>query len=316
MKLKPLVGALMLGMACLGGATAQTRLVTLGTQGGPIPSKLRSQPANALIVRDKVYLIDAGDGVARQLLAAGIDLRRVGQIFITHDHDDHNAGWGALIGLQWDLGIWPVHVYAPSAESMMQGFLQYFAPNARIRQADSGAGKLQPSAAFHAHDIKGNGLIFKDELISVTAQENCHYQRDPNPDMKRNDQDRSYALRVQTPDKTIVFSGDTGRCPPLTAFAKDADLLVHEVIDLPLTREMLRHQHVPDAMADGLMRHMTDEHTVPEDVGVLARDAGAKKVVLTHLVPGGEEPDERYTDGVRKHFKGPVVVARDLTVFE
>jgi len=252
----------------------------------------------------------------RQLFAAGIDLRRIGQIFITHDHDDHNAGWGSVIGLQWDLGIWPVHVYGPSAESMMQGFLQYFAPNARIQQADSKAGKLPPSEAFRAHDIKGNGLVFKDELVSVTGQENCHYQSDPDADIKRNDQDKSFALRIQTPDRTIVFSGDTGRCPALTAFAKDADLLLHEVIDLELTREMLRRHRVPDALAEGLMRHMADEHTVPEDIGRLARDAGVKKVVLTHLVPGGEEPDERYTESVRKHFKGPVVVARDLMVFE
>lgn len=123
-------------------------------------------------------------------------------------------------------------------------------------------------------------------------------------------------MRFQTPDKAIVFSGDTGLCPALTAFAKDADLLVHEVIDLELTREMLRRQQVPDKMADSMMRHMSEEHTVPEDIGRLARDAGVKQVVLTHLVPGGEEPDERYTDGVRKHFKGPVTVARDLMVFE
>ena len=286
MKLKTLLGASLLVAAWAGGAFAQTRLVTLGTQGGPLPSTARSQPANALMVGDKVYVIDAGDGVLRQLYAAGIDLRKVRQIFITHDHDDHNAGWGSLLGVQWDLGIWPVDVYAPSAKSMMNGFLQYFSVNARIRQADSKSGKLPPERAFHAHDTK------------------------------RGKHDRSYALRIQTPDKTIVFSGDTGQCPALTAFVKDADLLVHEVIDLPLTREMMRRQHVPDAVADGMMRHMTEEHTVPEDIGLLAKAAGVKKVILTHLVPGGDEPDSRYTDGVRKHFSGPVEVARDLMVFE
>lgn len=316
MTLKTLIGAVVLGMACAGSALAQTRLITLGTQGGPLPSKTRSQPANALVVGEKIYLIDAGDGAVRQAYAAGIDFRRVKQIFITHDHDDHNAGWGSFIGLQWDLGIWPVDVYGPRAESMMQGFLQYFAPNSRIRQADSKAGKMQPSEAFRAHDIKGNGLVFKNEQITVTAQENCHYHTDPASDRKRDAQDRSYALRIQTPDKLIVFSGDTGRCPVLTEFAKGADVLVHEVIDLPLTREMMRRQHVPDPVADGMMRHMKEEHTMPEDIGKLARDAGVKQVILTHFVPGGDEPDERYTDGVRKYFKGPVTAARDLMVFD
>lgn len=310
-----LLGGLVLALGCAASGWAQTRLVTLGTQGGPLPSTTRAQPANALLVGDKVYLIDAGDGVIRQLYAAGIDIRRLGQIFITHDHDDHNAGWGALIGLQWDLGIGPVQVYGPSAVSMMQGFRQYFGASARIREADSRSDRLPLEQAFQAHDIRGNGLVFQDGLIRVTAQENCHYQAAPDARKARHAQDRSYALRIATPDKTVVFSGDTGRCPALTAFARDADLLVHEVIDLSLTRDMLRRQKMPDAMAESLMRHMADEHTVPEDIGRLAQAAGVKKVVLTHVVPGGDEPDARYTDGVRKHFKGPVVVARDLMVF-
>jgi ribonuclease BN (tRNA processing enzyme) len=126
MKLKTLLGASLLVAAWAGSAFAQTRLVTLGTQGGPLSSSTRSQPANALIVGDKVYVIDAGDGVLRQLYAAGIDLRKVRQIFITHDHDDHNAWLGLALGVQWDLGIWPVDVYAPSAQVHDEGLSPVF----------------------------------------------------------------------------------------------------------------------------------------------------------------------------------------------
>src|SRR5690349_21489149 len=122
--------ALALGAALGAPAFAQTRLVTLGTQGGPMPSLTRAQPSNALVIRDRIYLVDAGNGVAHQLLASGLDLRRVGRIFITHNHDDHNADWGTLMGLQWSTGgRGDVHVYGPvGTESMMQAFLQYFAP--------------------------------------------------------------------------------------------------------------------------------------------------------------------------------------------
>ena len=75
-----------------------TRVVTLGTQGGPLPSRNRAQPANAVVVNGAVYLVDAGNGVLRQLTLAGLDYRRVSQIFITHNHDDHNADWGTLMG--------------------------------------------------------------------------------------------------------------------------------------------------------------------------------------------------------------------------
>ena len=133
------IAAAVLGVMMLGSAQAETRVITLGTQGGPMPTANRSQPANALVVNDRVYLIDAGNGVARQLVKAGIDHRRVGHIFITHNHDDHNSDWGTLMGYQWATGRrQPTHVYGPAGtEDMLKGFLQFFKPNARIRMADS-----------------------------------------------------------------------------------------------------------------------------------------------------------------------------------
>ena len=71
----------------------------------------------------------------------------------------------------------------------------------------------------------------------------------------------------------------------------------------------------PPGVAQALMRHMVEEHTTGEDVGRLAEAAGVKKVVLTHVIPGKDEPDSPYTDAVKKHYKGPVVVARDLMSF-
>ncbi len=192
-----------------------------------------------------------------------------------------------------------------------QGHLQYFAPNARIRIGDSKA-YPNPRAMFHAHDFAGPGLIYKDDLVSVTAFENCHFAH--GADAARDAQDKSYALRFQTPDQVVVFSGDTGRCPGLEVFAKDADLLVHEVIDLPLIEKAMRSELPPEA-AEGLMRHMVDEHTTAEDVGRLAEASKVRKVVLTHVIPGRSEPDSVYTDAAKKHYSGPVVVARDLMVF-
>lgn len=303
-----------LTLACAVTAVAQTRVIILGTQGGPAPSLQRAQPANVVVVRDRIYVVDAGNGVARQLRAASLDLRRVDHIFITHNHDDHNADWGTLMGLQWSLGRrTETHVYGPGGtEAMLQGYLQYFAPNARIRQADSKMGK-PPQDLFRAHDIKGPGLVFKDDLVTVTAVENCHYHDDATA-QPRNEQDKSYSLRVQTPDMVIVFSGDTGRCPALPEFIRDADILIHEVIDMPLMGQYLRRVLPPPA-AENWMRHMAQDHTEAEDIGRLAQAAKVKKVVLTHILPGADEPDSVYAEGVRKHYDGPVVVARDLMSF-
>jgi hypothetical protein len=85
-----------------------------------------------------------------------------------------NADWGTLMALQWDFGRrQPTHVYGPTGtEDMLQGFLAYFKPSARIRMADS-QGVTPPEKLFHAHDYKGNGEVHRDDLITVTAAENC-----------------------------------------------------------------------------------------------------------------------------------------------
>lgn len=306
------MAAAALGLLMLGGAQAQTRVITLGTQGGPFPSATRSQPASALVVKDRVYLIDAGNGVSQQLVKAGLDHRKVGQIFITHNHDDHNADWGTLMGHQWATGRrQPTHVYGPAGtEAMLQGFLAYFKPNARIRMADS-KGMTPPDKLFMAHDYAGNGEVYRDDLITVTAAENCHFGKGGAGDSGL---DHSYSLRFQTPDKVIVFSGDTGNCAQVQALAQGADLMIHEVIDLDLIEKSMMAQ-LPAPAVQALMRHMRDEHTTAEDVGRIAKAAGVKQLVFNHVTPGKDEPDSVYLDPARKHFDGPVTVARDLMSF-
>jgi ribonuclease BN (tRNA processing enzyme) len=301
------------GASLSAGVGAQTKVVTLGTQGGPRPSLTRAQPANAVVVGDRIYLFDAGNGVARQIMAAGLDPAAVERIFITHNHDDHNADWGTLMGLMWSLGrTADIHVHGPfGTESMLKGYLQYFAPNARIRQADSKRPRA-PSEMFFAHDLLAGGLVHEDAFVKISALENCHYHSDPAADA-RNPLDKSFTLRIQTRDRVIVFSGDTGKCAGLVDFVRGADMLIHEVVDLPLIEQRLRRGRPQDA--ESLLRHMAHEHTTPEDVGRLAEAAGVKQLVLSHVLPGGGEPDSVYVDGARRHFKGPIIVARDLMVF-
>jgi ribonuclease BN (tRNA processing enzyme) len=302
-------------------STGSTRVITLGTQGGPVPGQ-RAQPANAVVVGDRIYLVDAGNGVVRQLVLAHLDYRRVDHIFITHNHDDHNADWGTLMGLQWSTGrATPVHVYGPKGtESMLKGFLQYFEPNAQIRRAEVRRSS-PPGDLFLAHDITAAGSVYQDDLVKVTASEVCHYHFDP-ASPPEGGPHKSFAFRFETPDKVVVFSGDTGKCAGFVDFARDADLLIHEVVSLPLISESLRkfiaaqRGKVAPEVFDNLMRHMTQDHTAPEDIGKLATAAGVKKVVLSHFVPGdASDPESAYVDGVKRYFSGPVVAAQDLMAF-
>src|SRR5213593_110569 len=97
-----------LGLAALALPTRQTRLILLGTGGGPSPKRLRSAPAQLILVGDDAYVVDCGDGVARQMALAGVPLSRLRAVFITHHHSDHNADYGNLLLLGWIDGLKPI----------------------------------------------------------------------------------------------------------------------------------------------------------------------------------------------------------------
>jgi ribonuclease BN (tRNA processing enzyme) len=121
---------------------------------------------------------------------------------------------------------------------------------------------------------------------------------------------QSYAYRFDAKDRSMVISGDTAYAPELAEFAKDADVLVHEVMYLPAIEKLIR-QH---ANATRLREHLLAAHTATEDVGRIAAQAGVKTLVLSHFVPGDDPTitDEQWTEGVRKNFKGRIIVGKDL----
>ena len=296
-------------------AAAKTTLITLGTQGGPLRSKSRSEPANVLLVNDEPYVIDAGNGVAGRLAMAGVPLGRVGQIFITHNHDDHNADLGTMMGLAWTLGrSTSITVHGPKGtRDMINGFLKFFSANRDIRRSDfPNFYKIMPEQLFNVQEIEGPGVIYKDGNVEVEAIENCHFHF---PNSGASDA-KSYALRFKTADRTFVFSGDTGPCEAMVNFAMGADILVHEVINLDLYEAVLKTRPFSPEQRQDVLRHMQEDHATPDEIGKLAASAKVGMVVLTHLIPGGDnDPDNAYSDGVATHYSGIIVVAKDLMRF-
>ncbi len=63
-----------------------------------------------------------------------------------------------------------------------------------------------------------------------------------------------------------------------------------------------------------LLDHLKAAHTTTEQVGQIAAAANVKKLVLSHLVPGDDPAitDQMWITGARQHFRGEIVVARDL----
>jgi ribonuclease BN (tRNA processing enzyme) len=282
------------------GQQARTRLILLGTAGGPRPRASRSAPAQAIIVDDAAYIVDCGDGVARQLVLAGVPLRAVRHIFITHHHSDHEADYGNLILLAWTAGLctrldsWG----PPPLRRMTELFFEMNAADIGARTADEGRVPLRP--LVHAHELRAGGLVMEDSNVRVTAALVHHPPVAP-----------AFAYRFDTADRSIVISGDTTPTERLVALARRADVLVHEALyDAAAVDRLVAS--VPNA--SDLRRSMLSHHTTAEDAGRIAAEAGVGTLVLSHLIPA-EDPavtDEMWTEAARRHFRGRVVVAKDL----
>jgi ribonuclease BN (tRNA processing enzyme) len=295
---------------------AGTRLITLGTSAGPPPRAHRAQSSNLLTVNGTHYVVDAGDGVARRLAKADINLREVGTLFITHHHDDHTAGLGTLLSVSWDQNrTKPIHVYGPPrTEDLIRAAVQYFSISAEIRIADGGR-TLPIAQVFFGHDV-GTGMIYEDANIKVTAVENCHFDFHEGPAAGKH---KSYAYRFETPDRVIVFTGDTGPSDAVTELAKDADLLVSETSSCQGRMEEMAHdgrwQAMSPAEQAGIVRQMTQGHMALDEIGKMAASANVKTVVLSHLTHKRDGDYKLWAEDVKKHFSGPVLVANDLMEF-
>ena len=214
---------------------AGTRLITLGTAGGPVPRAKRAQSSNLLIVNGTPYLIDAGDGVARRLAKLKFNLRSLGTIFITHGHNDHTGGLPHLLSVQWGAQrSQPINVYGPpGTQGMIKAAIGYLNYDAEIRISD-GSRTTPIEKVFFGHDV-GTGQVYQDANITVTAVENTHFHFPAGSPAYG--KFKSYSYRFKTPDRVIVFTGDTGASDALAELAKDADVLVSEVVSVDDVKE-------------------------------------------------------------------------------
>jgi ribonuclease BN (tRNA processing enzyme) len=279
--------------------TQRSRLILLGTAGGPTPKPNRAAPAQAIVIGDATYLIDCGNGVARQLALAGVRLGTLRSVFVTHHHSDHNADYGTVLLLAWaaDL-VREVRTYGPPPLVAMTGqMLELHATDIRTRIADEGRPPLAPLIV--PSDIVRGGVVHEDANVRVTAAVVDHPPLAP-----------ALAYRFDCADRSIVISGDTRPSEALIALAKDADILLHEVMHLPSLDALIASE--PNATT--LRAHLLASHTTTEQVGQVATAANVKTLVLSHFVPGGPPiiPDQVWLDAVRPHFGGGIVVGRDL----
>jgi ribonuclease BN (tRNA processing enzyme) len=252
-----------------------------------------------VLINDVPYLVDCGYGTTRQLLNAEVALNRLRYIFITHHHSDHNLEFGPLLYSTWITGQpFRIDAFGPAGlQKMAQDFFSYSKFDIDLRIVDEG--RTDPRKLVAVHDFAKPGVVFQNDEVKVSS---CLVRHPPIAE--------AYAYRFDAKDRSIVISGDTAYAPELAEFAKGADVLVHEVMYLPGVEKLLKR--LPNATR--LREHLMASHTLPAEVGKIAAQAGVKTLVLSHFVPGDDPniTDEQWSEDVRKHFKGRIVVGKDL----
>ena len=275
------------------------KLVLLGTAGGPTPKRRRAAPSQAIVLGDRTIIVDCGNGVARQLVLAGIAPTSLERIVVTHHHSDHVADLVTLPLLAWASGLdreVVLHGPPPLRDAVEAG-LRACDFDVRTRCADEARRPLREllRPLEHVRD----GVIHEDEQLVITAARVEH------PPIAE-----AFAYRFDSPGGSIVISGDTAPCDALVRLARGADVLVHEVL-LADEAEVASWLRLPEEHA--LVRHVVTSHTHYSALGRIARDAGVRKLVLSHFVPGDAEIDrDRVVATIARDFAGEIVLGEDL----
>jgi ribonuclease Z len=286
--------------------------VALCGAGSPLPDPKRSGPCTAIVAGEQLFIVDAGAGSSRVLSRMRVPQGKIAAIFLTHFHSDHIDGLGELLMQRWANGghSAPAPLYGPSGvEEVARGFGIAYRLDDGYRVAHHGAAVVPPGGAGAvAHpfasppDGKGEVVLERDG-VKVTAFRVDHAPIEP-----------AVGYRFDYKGRSVVVSGDTVKSANLEAFARDADLLVHEALAPHLVERITQAAESAgnDRIAK-ITRDILDYHTTPVEAARSARTAGVRHLLYNHIVPPLLLPpmEELFVEGVDEVYAGPVSVGRD-----
>jgi ribonuclease BN (tRNA processing enzyme) len=280
-------------------AQSRSRVVMLGT-GTPNADPDRFGPSVAIVVDDAGYLVDFGAGVVRRAAAAeraGIDALNVlnlKQAFATHLHSDHTLGLADLILTPWILERdAPLSLYGPRGlRKMADHLVAAYAEDIRVRTTGGEPKHHHDPRVVSVHEISP-GVVYRDDRVTVTAFA-----------VKHGAWPQAFGYRFQTPDRTVVISGDTGPDSRIEDQCRRCDVLVHEVYS---EAGFARRPAVWQA-------YHSRYHTSSRELGQIASRARPGLLVLYHQLIWSST-EEALLAEVRSAYDGQVVSAHDLDVF-
>ncbi len=271
-----------------------TEVVLLGT-GMPYPDPDASGPATAVVIGKRVLLFDAGSGVMRRLRAANLPVNGPEALFITHLHSDHTLGYPDLILTSWVMRrASPFPVYGPRGlRRMTRHLLAAYSEDIRIR-TEGLEHEVPDGHRVSVREIR-EGWVYERDGVRVTAIRVSH-----------GNWKEAFGYRIDTPDRSIVISGDTRPSEALIKASIGVDVLVHEVY----SAAHLAAEDRPGGK--DWPQYNREFHTSDVELGVLAARIKPKLLILTHLIRMGATDDDLLAGVRRGGFKGSVIIGKDL----
>jgi ribonuclease BN (tRNA processing enzyme) len=280
-------------------ARGRTQVVMLGT-GTPNADPDRSGPAVAIVVDGEAWLVDAGPGIVRRAAAAqrngiaALGADRLRRVFITHLHSDHTLGLPDLVFTPWVLERRePLQVFGPPGiGDMMRHISAAWEQDVRNR-IDGLEPANETGYRVHTTEIRP-GIVYRDSLVTVRAFAVAH-----------GDWTVSYGYRFETPDRTIVVSGDVRAGDAVADACQGCDVLVHEVYSA--TRFRTRPAE--------WQRYHARAHTSTTELAKIAARARPGLLVLYHQLYWGGSDSDLVGELRAAGYTGRVESGRDLATY-
>jgi ribonuclease Z len=242
-------------------------------------------------------LVDCGSGVTHRLLAASCPGSEIDALLLTHLHSDHIVDLFQFIISSWHQGRdRPQSIFGPpGTRQYVDGLMALWAPELEQRINY----EKRPSIAaldIDVHEISdGETLDFGDMHVEVIAVNHLPVRH-------------AFGFIFTKNAARLAISGDTAYCPALIEAAQGVDILLHEVL---IHREL---DVVEGKRSAETINAMKAYHTVSDQVGKVAKQCKAGKLILTHFVPPKFDEDSLLKE-VRQDFDGPIIIGHDLMKF-